>query len=426
METKNWSFEKLIVAVLFFLIGLSLFRKTPFFIAGRIVLPSLLLFYLVLKGHGVSWFRLSWPARWFLLFLGYLFTKSLFYNFVRSNRYWEAILESPIINSLWILELHRIWGLLILLSIIFLLESDRIRSAPRLCFYFFCWVLFVALVGGYLPHFTGGKFWTGETFRIFNDWHTNSAKTLNLYLFVALGGVVLASDWSLRNGIFLTLFYGSVGGVYLTQSRGGIGSLFLGLILFLVLYLYKHFDRIVLVKSILVVLGIVVLIGALPEASHRAIQQEVSKTKQQQFGTRSGRWTIIWPAATELISRRPVFGHSVGSYRMKVDPVLGSRAGWSARTHPHNFTLQVLYDGGIVGLAFLLGLIGTLLYRSVFGWYRSAGSGEIMFLVTMCTTLAVVLSHGLVEAVNYGWLAMIVAQFELADTLNESSGSILR
>lgn len=63
----------------------------------------------------------------------------------------------------------------------------------------------------------------------------------------------------------------------------------------------------------------------------------------------------------DLLRDEPVFGIGIQHYR--VETAIGSDARQRGHSHPHNFYLELLVEGGIVGLALLVLLFGAIIRR---------------------------------------------------------------
>jgi len=80
-------------------------------------------------------------------------------------------------------------------------------------------------------------------------------------------------------------------------------------------------------------------------------------------------WAVVikgWP-------ERPLLGHGVGAFAMNV-------LGYDERAFPHNFFLEVLYEGGLISFTLFV-LFWALLCYYLFSWRRwncqYAASGEL-------------------------------------------------
>lgn len=85
---------------------------------------------------------------------------------------------------------------------------------------------------------------------------------------------------------------------------------------------------------------------------------------------------FIWDNAFHEILLRPVLGHGV-MYPSAVAKLLGTIPGqiivWDGATHCHNQILQVLFQGGIVGLLLYLFIYTHVIYKLINNWsYRSS------------------------------------------------------
>ncbi len=70
----------------------------------------------------------------------------------------------------------------------------------------------------------------------------------------------------------------------------------------------------------------------------------------------------LWAAAIKGIPERPLFGHGIGAFAM-------NQKGVDARHFPHNFFLEVFYEGGLVSFVLFILFWGLLCYY-LFFWHR--------------------------------------------------------
>jgi O-antigen ligase len=74
--------------------------------------------------------------------------------------------------------------------------------------------------------------------------------------------------------------------------------------------------------------------------------------KEIRGGTMTGR-TEIWKAGMSVIPESPILGVGAGAFPAAVEPLLHKRHA------PHNLVLAVLVEEGVIGLLFLVGLLGA-------------------------------------------------------------------
>jgi O-antigen ligase len=410
----------------FALMGLAMTGNHSLAVVARLIIPLLALSYFVLKKKLVDWNQLHLSVKLFLIFVLYIFLKSVVQGVFLSRDYWILVDETPYLGFLWLLEVNQLWGIAFLIVVLSLLQEYKSPMMQSVVFSVFVWILFAFLLAGFVPYGINGGNLTGEAFHVFSYPSTDTAKLINLCLFVILSRLTIDTVSTLRKIIYVILFYGGIVGVYLTQSRAGIGSLIFGLIIFLSFYLYRKFDKQTLLRAIFMFAGVIFLITLLPSGSHQAVGQEIEKTVERSVNISFYRMKYIWPTAIELIADRPWFGYPIGSYPIRSQEILGSGIEGPAYHHPHNLVLQCLYHGGVVGMILGLGAVFSLLYECVVRYRQSSSSRVVFYLAPLCALSAVVLSHGLVDSVLYGWMALLFVQFALAESIESNVGGIFR
>ncbi len=105
----------------------------------------------------------------------------------------------------------------------------------------------------------------------------------------------------------------------------------------------------------------------------------------------AGRTTKIWPSVIERIDDAPVFGHGRGEFmRPPLSRIMEAQG--ELHGHPHNAYLEVLLDSGLIGLAIVLTLYGSLLLgairscRSRIPEMRAAGGMALATLASLMIT----------------------------------------
>lgn len=400
------------VGVALFLTAYLLFQKSvPAVSLKYALLAGLVLFFLLQEENTAAvWKRLNSPVIfWFGLFWFWILGTSLFIGFL-TGAYWDFISNAGSLGVLWILEANRSWGPLLIL--LFSLNSFRELDSSNYGGSTFLLVCFgAALIGGFVPYIAGGAYHTGEPFRIFSDWHTNSSKILNLFLPFILALSLRFSRKKIAKWLpLMSLFFLGVAGVFLTQSRGGIGSMFIALGCFAVIYLASHRSSGALINVLIVALGIIVVFNLLPSTAGQALKAEATKTQKQTQTGGFGRARHIWPTAFKLIKRRPIIGHPAGTYQPKAKEISSPEASPQTLPHAHSMYLQLLFNGGLIGFLLFLKFSWEMFWES-WNRFKSSDYQDFLFVAVGLSFLTNTFVHGLVEPFNYGLIAVLICWF---------------
>ena len=103
------------------------------------------------------------------------------------------------------------------------------------------------------------------------------------------------------------------------------------------------------------------------------------------------RWEI-WMESIERFLERPLFGHGAGTQNtLEIFDAIGIQA-----PHAHNLILQLLLEGGIVGLT-LMGLIGFFVIRNSFHMMKIKNSPSIWMGFSLILFGICFMAHGMVD-----------------------------
>jgi O-antigen ligase len=83
----------------------------------------------------------------------------------------------------------------------------------------------------------------------------------------------------------------------------------------------------------------------------------------------------MWPLTFQHALERPLVGWGPGSSRLLMGELLVNKN--VTDYHPHNEYLQVFHDTGLIGLLFLTGSWGVLLWRQFKQWRQAEQSGKV-------------------------------------------------
>jgi O-antigen ligase len=127
------------------------------------------------------------------------------------------------------------------------------------------------------------------------------------------------------------------------------------------------------------------------------VQQEVAAFSQRaDINTSSGERLIYWQTSLKAIAERPIFGFGSGGWNREFQRLTDYKLDQSFYNvdNPHQMYLLWAVEGGLVGLALLLGLFISLYLRS-----RSLATSDAHSLQSTLAALAVA---GLTTSTVYG------------------------
>jgi hypothetical protein len=367
---------------------------------------------LLRESPGVLWHRLSPLTRSFLYFWGGMVLLSLLTGTTVTGDYLYFLSNDPWLGTLWILESWRLWGWGLLIAVVTMANRGDNGSTNK---WLFVYVMVLAglLIGTGVGEYLMGNWLTGtEPFRVLGKRTTNSAKLLNLVLPYLLISAYLPEERStvlrwLAGGLFV--LGGS--GLILTGSRAGIAS-FLVAAVGVVILVGRARGWGWSLKRVVPLLLIPTLVAGAPQflSPTSPVSSQLDRTVDRGL-TESVRYRVIWPLGLRLIADRPILGHGAGTYYRRADRLETSPETPLAKLHPHNVLLQVLYQGGVL----VLGLFMYFLYRLVrttIGVMRHRDRPIVPGDVFLVALLAMVLVHGGFEAVNWGYVCLLLSLYE--------------
>ena len=137
------------------------------------------------------------------------------------------------------------------------------------------------------------------------------------------------------------LWYSAVGILFLSVMATYGRSLWLGMIPVVVWWFFTLNGR---SKSITATIAVVAIVGAsfvIPELPNRVVSIGNSYVNQ----TRSNLFQTAW----RMVEAKPILGHGIGGFDRDFDQFAGDYK-YETRCHPHNDSLMVWVQSGIIGL----------------------------------------------------------------------------
>ena len=179
--------------------------------------------------------------------------------------------------------------------------------------------------------------------------------------------------------------------VAFTKSRGGIVALFCSLLLFQILYLYKKKSR--------SYFGIVVLLAAFGLAAVWVgwgdLVAQFDHGIDPKGNIRDDRM-ILWADSLRLSRDFIVFGSGFGSF-VNVYPLYKTLKNPLIYDHPHNEYLEILTDGGIIGVALLAWFIAALFWHCWKQIRTRRSRYPILLGIAGLCSLSATLMHGVTD-----------------------------
>lgn len=173
------------------------------------------------------------------------------------------------------------------------------------------------------------------------------AEVLAFTLWAGVVAVLLLERKSLRAGWLFALAVVLPTFLALKSRAGFLACCMTGLVLGALRW------RRILIAFPVMILGVAVFA---PDVVHRVMTGvEVDAAGDNDWDAISaGRTTYLWPPALEQIAESPIVGHGrFAILRTELfDRIIA--AGGRVPTHPHNSYLEILLDGGVIGLAICL------------------------------------------------------------------------
>jgi O-antigen ligase len=166
-------------------------------------------------------------------------------------------------------------------------------------------------------------------------------------------------------------------------------------------------------RFIFVCLGVIPLALLVPAVHDRIVDLFANSGRTLEQGMNSWEWRLkVWQSSMEMISKRPIFGYGLSSFVPLSVDFFRSSDGIGA----HNSYLQLLFEGGVVGLGvFLFLFIGAwrLLSRA---WKKTKSSGHAIALVYLFSYLIICAADNLLYYLVLNWYVWFFIGFVLRDT----------
>lgn len=365
--------------------------------------------------------ELSRSGRLFLIFWAWLITVSLLVGTLLTGDYLN-FLRKGTVGLLWIVESWRLWGICVWILFVYRFAVSESQRSFRFFGHAFFYIAFVVvLLSGFIPYFQELDDQSLHSFGVFSGRKTNSVKILNLFLPFMLVSAIEPPGNSRIVQFFAGLLFvlGSVA-VFFTGSRAGYLAYLLACGILVLGYLIVERDWTgKLLLCLLVLIPSVVFWVGLPDQLSLKLQKRMSGTSWLN-PTETFRYRKIWPLAGDLVVDRPILGYGAGTYYRQAEMKDDDNLTNIAKVHPHNIWLQVLYQGGLIALVLFL-LFVYYFVLDTFGRYWKKQGRNLLYLSAGATFVSMVLFHGLVEVVNWAYVALILSQYELARFDDEHS-----
>jgi O-antigen ligase len=194
----------------------------------------------------------------------------------------------------------------------------------------------------------------------------------------------LSADGS-RNWLLGLLLVVGIAGLLLSYSRAGIAFGLLALVLTM-LGAGRH--RGLRVRLVVAVLVVAAAVTPLAQIGAERLIERYADAPAELHGAR----VRVWIDSLALVASHPVTGCGFGAFAASY-PLVRSPEIRHFFTHAHNDPLQLLTEGGLLGLAFLLLILVPLLG----GMVRVIGGAKGAIAVGFATGLVAVMLHGLVD-----------------------------
>ena len=196
-------------------------------------------------------------------------------------------------------------------------------------------------------------------------------------------------------GAAVVLSIAAFAGLLATQSRGGVIVAVLGLVLFLVLVLFRFPS----VRALAIAAGVILMLGAMGLAFGA---QVLGRFVSKEGGEVSTQMRVhIWHDALRVWKDAPLFGHGLGSFT-QIFPIYQEVAtGESIVLHPESSWLQWLVELGVLPVlaaAIALGAYVVPRIRVVYSANRS-----IFMRAGPFAAAAVLLIHALIDVPAHRW-----------------------
>lgn len=202
-------------------------------------------------------------------------------------------------------------------------------------------------------------------------------------------------------------------GILLTHSMGGC----VGLISIIILFLMLQRNIVFWKKLVLLGLSIPIILvtySLVPATLQSRLQSQYSVLLSEDFekwGTDRGG---LWIAALNLIKKNPVLGVGIGGYIDSMSLQIYNSTGLQQERVAHNSFLAIAVASGIIGLAFFIALVGSILKKlyqelSELFFYDKEFSylGHAIFISLVCFLIQAMFLDA--DKDKYLWILLAIA-----------------
>ncbi len=299
-------------------------------------------------------------------------------------------------SPLWSVEpRHTLFKLAVLLIFLFTAFgiSRQLSSDALLRVLAACCCGFIAI--GFVAELAQGTFqpWRGD-YRFTGTVHPN---TQSVYAaIICLAGFLLYrgdQSWSTNIRAMVLILFGVVI-LLLTKSRTAVGAMLIGIVA-LQLVRLRGRQRVYLLLGVvtLAVVG-VTLVSALGNRARSQLGSAAALGRDDDVTTLTGRLPL-WEELMDRIAERPVLGYGyLGFWDAERVEDLGETFQWEI-PHGHNLYLDVLLDGGVIGLFLLLLLDVTVVATAARRYQRTLDAGGLLVVGLLFFALV----HGFGESI---------------------------
>jgi O-antigen ligase len=208
--------------------------------------------------------------------------------------------------------------------------------------------------------------------------------------------------------------------VLMTGTRSALIALWLELLVVLPFIAWRwraqlplaHWDRVTRVVAVGVLIGTVGGLGLVPSGNAKILEEGRGQNALERGFKRTGSISpqdpslgvrmVMWKATTRVIAARPLSGVGAGAWESEVPLYQDEGSQLETDYYVHNEVLQLLAEYGVVGWAFLLGLLA---YLAVAAW-RTIGARTPQALAEAPwrgTFLCAIFALLLVSNVGFPW-----------------------
>ncbi|MFB6346952.1 MAG: O-antigen ligase family protein [bacterium] len=388
--------------------------STPFFLPETLLLLSFLTFVIVEDPDWSSWWQDS-ILFWLAVFCGWMSLTSLIDGFFLTGYYREWFEAGVLVPVLALFKTLLIRPLMVVFMLVHLLKDDSDQERLFIKGLLFL-VLGKLLPLGYVDYIQNTGWLTGHHFTAYAHYNL-TASLLNLFFPFILYEMYSANRLSTQF-LWIVLFYANFNAVYMTQSRGGIIAMFFSLGVFGLIFLVSRFSTKNLSCTTALAVGVIFFAWINPAGDYTAkrfdktqysgVEDSVKKTLQtgSPVSGLSGRVTHIWPRTREVFLEQPWIGYTLDSYRNLMLETFGSELEFDP-THPHNFYLQLLFEGGIIGFI-LFHILAFHILRVPLRLFVESSFRLIGVVSVPVAVFSEVYFHGVVAMFDYHWLILII------------------